>query len=190
MTLWPDAVNANLIREWGIIDFDNAIETANGVFGVESFDQLPFSKYRDYRNSYDLNIETSAAYAMIDIDALDGRLLGNFGVRVVETVRTAIGYKGNQFQVKEYRPGLDNFANMPVIDYRDVQVEKVYDNVLPSFNLRYGLTEDSLIRLAGAATMARPNFWEIAPYVKASPLIDTCVCGRAIQILMPTSQTN
>lgn len=162
----------SMIRSWGVIDFDNAISNAAGVFGVDNFDELPFSKYRDYRNSYDLNIETRAVYAMLDIDTFDGRLLGNVGVRYVETIRTAVGYKGNQAQIKEYRPGLDNYANMPVIDYRDVQVEKVYDNVLPSFNLRYALTEDSLVRLSGATTMARPNFWEIAPYVKAQPLID------------------
>ncbi len=161
-----------MTREWGIIDFDTAIDNASTVFGVDSFDELPFGKYRDYRNSYDLNIETQAAYAQINIDGLDGLLVGDLGVRAVKTIRNARGYSGNQANILEYRPGLDNFARLPVIDYRDVIVEKEYDNILPSLNLRYALGEETLVRFAASKVMARPNFWEIAPYVKQQPLID------------------
>lgn len=161
----------NTIRDWSVIDFDNAEQNALNVFGVDSFDELPFDKYRDFRNSFNLNIETRAIYALLNIDAFDGRLVGDVGVRYVETDRTSVGYAGNQFTLDEYREGLDNYARLPVIDYRDVNVEKEYDNVLSSLNLRYALDDDKLVRFAVAEVMARPNFWEIAPYQKLSPLV-------------------
>ncbi len=164
--------SSNMHRDWSVIDFDTAEQNALNVFGVDSFDELPFSKYRDYRNSFALDIETRAAYAMIDIDALDGALVGDFGVRYVKTIRTSKGYAGTQYNMLEYRPGLDNYAKLPVVDYRDVEVVKEYDNVLPSLNLRYALNEEMLVRFATAKVMARPNFWEIAPYLKSSPLIE------------------
>ncbi|GAA6204558.1 TonB-dependent receptor [Thalassotalea sp. SU-HH00458] len=162
----------NMIRDWSVIDFDTAQQNALDVFGVNSFDELPFSKYRDFRNSFNLDIETKALYALLAIDALDGRLVGDIGLRYVETTRTSRGYAGNQFNMLEYREGLDNYAKLPVVDYRDVNVVKEYDNLLPSLNLRYALSEDKLIRFAVSEVMARPNFWEIAPYMKSAPLVD------------------
>ncbi len=162
----------NMIRDWSVIDFATAQQNALNVFGVNSFDELPFSKYRDYRNSFNLDIETKALYAMLTIDALDGQLVGDIGLRYVETIRTSRGYAGNQFNMLEYREGLDNYAKLPVVDYRDVNVVKKYNNLLPSLNLRYALSEDKLVRFAVSEVMARPNFWEIAPYMKSAPLVD------------------
>ncbi len=92
--------------------------------------------------------KTSAAYIMANYDlGTDIPISGNFGVRYVKTENTAFGYltfPNNPYFGDEYA------AEMPA--------EYDYSEVLPSFNMRIDLTDDLLLRIAAAKTMARPNY--------------------------------
>lgn len=51
-------------------------------------------------------------------------------------------------------------------------------DVLPSFNLIYGLTEDMNIRASYSQTLARPNMREIAPFESFDPLTQELYLGN------------
>jgi TonB-dependent receptor len=72
-------------------------------------------------------------------------LRGNVGVRYVETQQTSKGY------------ALVN--NVPVY----TTVERKYDDVLPSLNVVYDLSESLLLRFGAAKVMTRPNLGSITP---------------------------
>jgi TonB-dependent receptor len=56
---------------------------------------------------------------------------------------------------------------------------KIKENdILPSLNLIYSLTENMNIRIAGTQTLARPNFREIAPYASKEFINDEELLGN------------
>lgn len=93
--------------------------------------------------------KTTAAYAMVDYETELGGfpVTGNFGVRYVKTENTAHGHIQYPF-ISQFGDGA----------YEDLAAEHSYSNVLPSFNAKVELTDDLLLRLAVAKTMARPDF--------------------------------
>ena len=163
---------------WGLLDFDNFVPTVVDHYAAAAVDLQSciadancntftkvgknFEPYAidslneswdtwkglpwdfDPRNTYDITIDTQAAYLMTNIDTLDGRLRGDVGVRYVRTEETSSGFEGTSIQ-----------------DLQNRTYNRVYENVLPSLNLSYATTEDSLVRLAVAKVMARPTFTDI-----------------------------
>jgi TonB-dependent receptor len=45
-----------------------------------------------------------------------------------------------------------------------VSVPKEYNDIFPMVHFKYALDPETNIRLAGTRTMARPNYWDMAPY--------------------------
>lgn len=86
-------------------------------------------------------------WAQVDFEMEMGTIpvRGNFGVRYVETTTTSTG------QVND---GVNDV---------DVTIERDYDDVLPALNLVFGLTEDFLVRFAGARVMTRPDLGNLTP---------------------------
>jgi iron complex outermembrane receptor protein len=72
-------------------------------------------------------------------------------------------------------PDLNNITFIPtqgsvtqVPSAGPVTVDRTYNDVLPSLNLKYGLTEAIVLRLAASRTMSRPTLTQLSPTVSAS----------------------
>jgi TonB-dependent receptor len=66
--------------------------------------------------------------------------------------------------------------------------ENDYIHVLPSLNIRYRLSDQSNLRAAVTRSIARPNYWDIAPYRLVNREDEEVELGN--QALEPTSATN
>ncbi len=88
--------------------------------------------------------------AEFEAELFDRPLLGDFGVRQVETDQTATGFA--------------TINNQPVL----LSVDRTYDDTLPSFNLVLEATDDFLIRFGAAKVMSRPALGNLTPGVTVS----------------------
>lgn len=116
------------------------------------FDNLESGPGRYYypQQSFSITEKSYAGYVMGDIES--GKWSGNLGVRVVRTEQTS---RGN------FVHGLGAIAN-PFGNYDKTSVDRTYDDLLPSLNLNYDLTDDVKLRFAAASVMTRPDFTDIA----------------------------
>lgn len=117
-------------------------------------------------NSQDEN--TSAVYIVTNFgfDDLPVPIDGNIGIRYVKTENTAKGYVSYPTMSV-----LDDKGTVDVSDDENVQpffkdpglvkFDNSYDNVLPSLNLRFHITDELLVRLAAAQAIWRPEFWRM-----------------------------
>jgi TonB-dependent receptor len=141
---------------------------------------------------------TKAGYAMLnfggDQPIFGGgiRIKGNVGVRVVRTEVTSdgsVGYPdGNLITAGwqacgtplgpdavvnpacYYTPAIAAFANAGGTPN---SLKASYTNVLPSFNIRFGIDDKSYIRFAYSRAMSRPDFGLLRNYVQINaPVID------------------
>ena len=104
-------------------------------------------------SGYDIREKTFALYGRADFTAADDRLSGNIGLRYVQTRTTSLGLI----------PNLDGLivevdkvtTTIPTAEATAVSAK--YDDFLPSFNLRYNLTDAFLARFAAARVIGRPG---------------------------------
>lgn len=103
---------------------------------------------------------TERSYAGYVMGNMEGaRWRGNVGVRYVRTEQTSSG------NVVSPLGSVQNaFGN-----FDPLTVERSYDDVLPSVNLAYDMTEDLVLRFAAARVMARADFTDIAPRASLNP---------------------
>lgn len=144
--------------------------------------------------------KTYAGYIMANFGAPDAKLfdrisyVGNFGVRVIETDEASSGgvvYPNNNWYGQAstpacdspvsgdnltniscfLTPGLGNFSNAggSLQTYTGS-----HTNVLPSFNVRFGITDDQFIRIGASEAMSRPDIGSLRNYVQiAAPTLNT-----------------
>ena len=103
---------------------------------------------------FDVERDTVAAYAKANFgfDLAGVSAFGNFGLRYVNTDRSATGSTTS-----------DN------INFDQQTVDLSYDNWLPSFNLVAELGGGYYARFGAAKTMARPRLIDIAPLLNLQP---------------------
>jgi TonB-dependent receptor len=144
---WASEVPGDLIRSWMIADLKGTME----AFGMDG-DDLYGSGLSDPDplKSYVITEKTNAAYLMTDYEFANGRLIGDLGVRVVNTKSTSSGF----------------FDDGSGVQARDFEVD--YTETLPSLNARFAIKEDLFLRFAAARVMARPTFGEVAPRLTIS----------------------
>lgn len=102
--------------------------------------------------------ETFTGYSSVRLAAdLSGLPIdANFGLRVIHTKTSSEGYLFPTYlPVDPTDP-----ANLTAIT-----AEGDYTFVLPSANIRVGLTDDLQLRFAYARAMSRPDFWQMGTYV-------------------------
>lgn len=92
----------------------------------------------------------TAGYIRWDQD-FNSKLSMIAGVRIENT---HIDYKGNVVAEEEELAG-------------QRQVENSYTNVLPGLTFKYNVNNDLILRLAATTSIARPNYYDIAPYVSS-----------------------
>ncbi len=98
-------------------------------------------------SSYEIEEDIQAVYAMASFEG--DRFRGNIGVRYVETDMTSSGWD------------IDN--DRPISEDSD------YDNVLPSLNVVYDLTDDLLLRFAAGKSLSRPAPFALSYAVNLTP---------------------
>src|SRR6202011_3109586 len=65
-----------------------------------------------------------------------------------------------------FRPQSGSITNVPSAG--PITVNRTYNDVLPSLNLKYNLTGEVVLRLAASRTMSRPTLTQLSPTVSAS----------------------
>jgi TonB-dependent receptor len=108
--------------------------------------------------------ETKALYLMGEFAALDDRLRGNVGVRVVRTTGSTTGFSND---VTSGTPRL-------VEQTRSTS----YTNTLPSLNLTYDLTKDFLARFGYGRGMTRPDLGALNPSITVNTVNGTGNIGN------------
>ena len=104
--------------------------------------------------SYDFNEDIFAAYAMLKVD-MDK-------LRVVAGLR----YEKTDFSTQGMRVELieNEQTDVEEVVNTDWSIERDYDHLLPSLNLRYELNDKLLLRAAYSETISRPKFEDAAAY--------------------------
>jgi iron complex outermembrane receptor protein len=101
--------------------------------------------------SFSVGEKAWAGYVMANMEGQKWR--GNVGVRYVRTEQTSEGA-----QVRE-----DGAIDNPFGRYNALKIERTYDDVLPSLNVAFDLSDQLVLRFAAAKVMARPDFTDVAP---------------------------
>jgi iron complex outermembrane receptor protein len=92
------------------------------------------------------------------------RYRGNFGVRYVLTDQTATGWVGGSEIAED---------GMSVSDeYVPATTKKDYDDVLPSFNIAFDLSDSFVMRFAANKSMTRPDPLDLAAWVNLDEFYD------------------
>ena len=97
--------------------------------------------------NYEAEENITAGY--IQVDQNFGNLKVLTGVRIE---RTSFDYVGNEVENEE------DFI-------REVTGSDDYTNILPSLHLKYNFTDDIIVRAAWTNSIARPNYYDLVPYV-------------------------
>ena len=118
---------------------------------------------RNPSQQFTVEEETQAAYIQANFSFDDYDIDGNIGVRYVNTEVTGTGAGGFQFNNQYVQP--DGSPYPSEFAFPNFQDTNEYSEVLPSFNIRIGLSEeeDLLLRASIARVLARPNLDSLAP---------------------------
>ncbi|HEY0371200.1 MAG TPA: TonB-dependent receptor [Thermoanaerobaculia bacterium] len=101
--------------------------------------------------------KATAGFAMANVKWANWR--GNFGMRAVHTDQTSTGnIVGGAGEIEN---AFGNFTH--------VSVDRDYWDFLPSVNLAHDLSDQLVLRMAAARTMARPDFTDVSPRVSLNP---------------------
>lgn len=137
----------------------------------------PYVNYMDpdgQGGDFDTKENVYAAYAMGTLNI--GNLLILAGVR---NEYTHTDYKGTQILFDNN----GNYLNaLPIDNKRD------YNNFFPNLQLRFKITPKTNLRFAFTETIARPNYFDLAPYDWVDPSSDAVQRGNPD--LSPTTSTN
>lgn len=125
------------------------------AYGGEEF-AYPDVVYED-QGTIDVTEKTTSAYIMANYDTeMMGKFIrGNFGVRVVNTEVTSIGFR--QGYVFSQDPLTDLWSSAPAGDIQRTEAGSDYTEVLPSFNLVVDYSEDILLRAGVYRGMSRAD---------------------------------
>jgi TonB-dependent receptor len=123
--------------------------------------------------------ETTAAYTQLSFK--HGKFDGNLGVRFVRT--EAVGSGQLVFSGGNFGPGAPAddvlFANGASAE---TSGSHEYDNVLPSFNLRYKATDNFFLRFAVAKGIARPEFPQLLPSITINVQVGNLAGGVCVPL--------
>ncbi|WP_158968107.1 TonB-dependent receptor [Paraglaciecola sp. L3A3] len=105
----------------------------------------------------------SAIYTQINVDALDGFLIGDFGLRVVNTKIGTDVHNGETATAAECQNGVTYDREACLLNYVHETQTHDYTTVLPSLNLKYLLSEELITRFSIGKAMSRARSHQIDP---------------------------
>lgn len=136
------------------------------ILDLSLVDTTPLS-VGDRRNSYYVAETIKAAYGATKIDTavLGNRLRGEIGVRYAKTEQTSEGFASTT-----------SSSGVPV------SFTKTYENILPSLNLVYEVTDKLQLRASSAKVITRPSLADLSPRLtlNSSGKIFTAVGGNPL----------
>jgi iron complex outermembrane receptor protein len=115
----------------------------------------------DWASEFGLKERTTAAYLQGDFETQGWS--GNVGLRLVQTKEEVT----NNQATDATTPGAHALSAFGT--FIPVTVSHTYNDVLPSFNLKYKLGKDMLLRFSASKTMTRPDYSALAGSVSLSP---------------------
>jgi len=120
------------------------VQRADALFNFGAF---PLGPEPALGNNRKVTEKNDGAFVQLDFNAMLGSigLRGNVGARYVTTEQTSVGYQ------------LAAGTPLPTTVVRD------YDDVLPSVNLVFDITDDFLVRLGLAQVITRPGLGNLTP---------------------------
>jgi iron complex outermembrane receptor protein len=152
---------ANLFPQTYLVNDPFAFINAYGRQRIESLSTIT----NNPTNIYDVKENTGALYLRMNLGAFDNRLTGNLGVRVVRTNQISKGVAPDLNNIT-FKPQSGSITTVPSAG--PITVDRTYNDVLPSLNLKYSLTQDVVLRAAASRTMSRPTLTQLSPTVNAS----------------------
>jgi iron complex outermembrane receptor protein len=134
---------AGTVREWLIPDLNAAVS----VLDLNNSTLYRMGIEPALGNNYEVEETDLGAYVQGDFRFEFGAstLRGNIGVRYVETEQTSAGFTFS--------------SGLPV----QTEVTRKYDDVLPSLNLVYDISDSLLVRFGASQVMTRPNLAQLNP---------------------------
>jgi len=84
---------------------------------------------------------------------------GNFGVRVANTDMTSSGFNDEITGITDVGAGNQTFTFSAATP---TSIDNSYTDVLPSFNMNFQLSDNSLLRVAAAQTLTRPTLTDLS----------------------------
>ena len=114
-----------------------------------------------YQNWFEVKEQNSAAYIQADFQG--DRWSSNIGVRYVRTEEDVVTYTQNDGTDPDTITGslFGPFVGIPVTN--------TYNDVLPSVNLKFDVTDEVVARFAVAKTMTRPDYSALGGFTDLSP---------------------
>jgi iron complex outermembrane receptor protein len=114
-----------------------------------------------WQGDYGLQEDSKAAYVQLDFGGASWS--GDVGVRYVRTTSEALV---NVAATADTPGAVTSSAFGP---YLPTVFSKSYNDLLPSANLRFEVSDDSVLRVAASRTMARPDYSALAGPINLSP---------------------
>lgn len=123
-------------------------------------------------NTWQVTEDTYGAYLQVDFE-LD-KLSGNFGVRYAHTEVSGISSGSMKFApdstfngtpYADLHPDAVNTGIDVSLALDNFNESNSYDNILPSLNVNYEITDDLILRAAVSRTLARPTLSSLVPGV-------------------------
>ena len=119
----------------------------------------------DATGIFDVREHDTSGYFRVNIASPGGRLTGNIGVRVVHTGQLSRGVAPDLNNIT-FQPQAGSITTVPSAG--PLTVDRSYNDILPSLNLKLDVTDQFLMRLAASRTMSRPTLTQLSPTVTAS----------------------
>lgn len=143
------AVNGSLTKFW-IVDATRAQQILSQAEANSG--RIPYPQ-----GGFTAQEKTQGGYVMANLGG--DRWRGNAGVRFVHTDQITTGAV---FVADSTQPGV---VQNPFGAYIPTSAERTYNDVLPSFNVAYEITDQLIARVSGAKVMSRPDFTDMVPRV-------------------------
>lgn len=154
-----EQIASNLLRNQNGYSGGYVVYKSDALLGNQVAQQFPLANipsegsYPEYElGRRHLSENTTAGYVAGDFAALDDRLKGNVGVRVVRTKSVATARVLSD-------------ATQPTSPLVDFSKTTTYTNVLPSLNATYDITKDFLARFGYGKGITRPPIDALNPNI-------------------------
>ena len=181
--LFPDTKFFRNYQTWSstVVDLSSSPLVVNGCCTWTPWDGDYSTRFpaNDGLGVNPQNQTTTAAYAQLSFgkDKWDG----NVGVRFVKTEASGSGVLiFQQGTLSNQAPADDiafaNGASVPTSGTNS------YDDVLPSFNLRYKATDNVFLRFALGKGIARPDFPQLLPSIQVTPQVGIVTNGNCVPL--------
>lgn len=132
----------------GITDSKLLLLPLDKIFDPANFrkDGFSIAEFRDGSNTYDANQTTGAGYVMMDAPFE----IGDKNLRIIGGLR---------YELSKQRVNTRNSNFTKVLN-----IKNDANNLLPSLNLTYTISDRSNVRAAASKTLNRPELRELAPF--------------------------